>query len=97
MNKSKGNMNGIVVFKQGKAITKGMRLSMGKGKSREEKGLTDKAIEDYIVSLKKAQPDKPQVAKVLLHWAELNKKYSEVSANKSAELDMKKFIKHAKK
>lgn len=93
----KGKIDNIVVYKQDKAIKKGMRLAKKKPKSREEKGLSDKAIEDYIVSLKKAQPDKPQVAKVLLHWAELNKKYSEVSANKSAELDMKKFIKHGKK
>ena len=96
----KGNISSILLFKQGKAIKKANYLAKKRKKKKTVKPydwLTDKEIDDYIKSLKAKLIDDPKVASVLLKYQELKKKYSEVSANKTAELDMKKFIKNGKK
>jgi hypothetical protein len=93
-------MNGIVVFKEGKALKKGKMLTTkrtGKKRKKPYDWLSEQEVDEYIKSLKEKIIDDPKVANVLLKYEELKKKYSEVSANKAAELDMQKFIKHGKK
>ena len=62
---------------------------------RTEMTLTEQDIDDYIESLMNNQANDTKVANTLLKWLEQKKKYSQVDANTTAELDMEMFMKRA--
>lgn len=80
-----------------KRLSKAHRLISGTPIWKSEIYMDDKMIDDYIEKMIEAKPHDAKVIRAAIEWKKVQLKYSNVDANTTAELDMEKFKKHAKK